>query len=938
MPSILKGYNYDIFISYRQKDNKGERWVSEFVEALKIELESTFKEEISVYFDINPHDGLLETHDVDASLKEKLKCLIFIPIISRTYCDPKSFAWEHEFKTFVEQSSKDQFGLRIRLPVGNVASRLLPVRIHDLDEEDINLCESVLGSVLRGVEFIYNSAGVNRPLRSKEEKPFDNLNKTIYRDQINKVALAVRDIIEGMKSSATDDKLKEKEFKPENKLEKKIILAGETVLVEKPEKKPKSDKVKPETVKKLKYFPLKVKVLALGIPIVLAILIVVILNTNHRAKVKWATEDLLPDVEKFFDSTDYIEAFNIATKAERFIPENSELKDWLSKVVTRLTVLTDPPGADVYIKEYSDTGGIWYKLGQTPIDSIRMPVATFYRFKIEKPGYETVFGATRTSVNTLSRKLFKAGDMPAGMVYVDGYWDEVKNSWEEENGFFIDKYEVTNLHFKEFVDKGGYRNSDYWKNEFIKEGKKLSWVEAMSEFIDKTDRAGPSTWEAGDYPEGQDDYPVSGISWYEAAAFAEYKGKVLPTADHWDSGVGFYWHSIWVNFGPEIFPLSNFNIKGPAPVGHMSNISCYGTFDMAGNVREWNWNNTGFGRIISGGGWSDENYMFNEWAQMPPFDRSPMNGFRCAKYLDKEKIPVTAFRLIEMATRGKADYSFETPVPESIFRIYKNQFLYDKTDLNPIIEDRDESHKNWIVEKVSFNAAYENDRMITYLLLPKNSSPPFQTLIFFPGSYATEAKDLGPEASINSYLDYVLKSGRAVAYPVYFRTYERNDGKSDYYPAENHQYTEVLIKWVKDFSRTIDYLETRADIDTSKLGFYGHSWGGRLGGIIPAVENRLAVNILVVGGLSNVKPFPEADGINYVPRIKIPTLMLNGRYDSSFPIKNSVMPFFNNLGTPEADKRLLIYETGHYVSKSDRTKEILSWCDKYLGPVKYESQ
>ena len=95
MSSIIEGYNYDIFISYRQKDYEGERWVSEFVKALKTELESTFKEEISVYFDINPHDGLLETHVVDASLNEKLNCLIFIPIISRTYCDPISFAWEH---------------------------------------------------------------------------------------------------------------------------------------------------------------------------------------------------------------------------------------------------------------------------------------------------------------------------------------------------------------------------------------------------------------------------------------------------------------------------------------------------------------------------------------------------------------------------------------------------------------------------------------------------------------------------------------------------------------------------------------------------------------------------------------------------------------------------------------------------------------------------
>jgi TolB-like protein/Tfp pilus assembly protein PilF len=195
MSSIIEGYNYDIFISYRQKDNKHDGWVTEFVNNLKGELESTFKEEISVYFDINPHDGLLETHDVDDSLKDKLKCLVFIPIISRTYCDPKSFAWEHEFKAFIEQASQDQFGLKVKLPNGNVASRVLPVRIHDLDTNDIKLCESILEGVLRGVEFIYKSPGVNRSLRSIEDRPNDNLNKTLYRDQINKVALAIRDII-----------------------------------------------------------------------------------------------------------------------------------------------------------------------------------------------------------------------------------------------------------------------------------------------------------------------------------------------------------------------------------------------------------------------------------------------------------------------------------------------------------------------------------------------------------------------------------------------------------------------------------------------------------------------------------------------------------------------------------------------------------------------
>lgn len=200
MSSIIPGFEYDIFISYRQKDNKLGGWVTEFVKNLKGELESTFKEEVSVYFDTNPHDGLLETHDVDESLKDKLKCLVFIPIISRTYCDPKSFAWEHEFRAFVDLASHDQYGLKIKLPYGNVSNRVLPVRIHDLDTEDINLCETLLGSKLRGVEFIYKEPGVNRSLSPKDDER-KNLNGTIYRNQINKVALAVKEIIQALKTN-----------------------------------------------------------------------------------------------------------------------------------------------------------------------------------------------------------------------------------------------------------------------------------------------------------------------------------------------------------------------------------------------------------------------------------------------------------------------------------------------------------------------------------------------------------------------------------------------------------------------------------------------------------------------------------------------------------------------------------------------------------------
>jgi len=213
MASILPGYEYDIFISYRQKDNRHDGWVTEFVENLKGELESTFKEEISVYFDINPHDGLLETHNVDASLKEKLKCLIFIPIISQTYCDSKSFAWQNEFVAFNKMAKDDQFGIDIRLGGGNVASRILPVRIHDLDPEDKMLLEKELGGFIRGIDFIYKEPGVNRPLKPGDDEK-KNLNGTMYRNQLNKVANAVKEIIVALKKYNQPDEgtLKKKDL------------------------------------------------------------------------------------------------------------------------------------------------------------------------------------------------------------------------------------------------------------------------------------------------------------------------------------------------------------------------------------------------------------------------------------------------------------------------------------------------------------------------------------------------------------------------------------------------------------------------------------------------------------------------------------------------------------------------------------------------------
>ena len=192
--AVLPDFEYDIFISYRHNDNRS-GWVTEFVSALQEELAATIKEPLSIYFDRNPHDGLLETHNVDKSLEGKLKCLIFIPIISQTYCDTKSFAWQHEFVAFNKLAKEDLFGRDIKLNNGNVASRILPIKIHDLDSEDRSAIESEIGGVLRAIEFIYKEPGVNRSLKPIDHKS-DNYNKTDYSNQLNKVANAIKEIIQ----------------------------------------------------------------------------------------------------------------------------------------------------------------------------------------------------------------------------------------------------------------------------------------------------------------------------------------------------------------------------------------------------------------------------------------------------------------------------------------------------------------------------------------------------------------------------------------------------------------------------------------------------------------------------------------------------------------------------------------------------------------------
>ncbi len=685
-----------------------------------------------------------------------------------------------------------------------------------------------------------------------------------------------------------------------------------------------------------------------AIPAVCAVLIIALASIwflDRQAKIRWAREEILPEVERLIEASwrDTTEPYRLAEEAERYIPNDPKLAELYSKCSLNINIQTEPPGADILVKEYDKPDSEWEFLGVSPLENIRMPVGIF-RWKMEKEGYETVLAASSTwdtdiekpilIPNDLARVLDEKGRIPAGMVRVTG----AETSLGKLDDFYIDKYEVTNKQYKEFIDNGGYKNKEYWKHEFIKDGRVLTWEQAMAEFVDQTGRPSPDTWQAGDYPEGQGDYPVSGVSWYEATAYAEFVGKSLPTGHHWGLARGEYTSLIkWPQLGGfAVFaPFSNFEGKGPVAVGSLPGITSYGAYDMAGNVREWCWNETSGGKLMRGGAWNDNPYRFTELAGAPPFDRSSHNGFRCCLYPDPDKIPESAFA---MTTFGETtDFYKEKPVPDSIFQVYKEQFLYDKTDLNARLESRDESSGDWIYERIIFDAAYGNESIIANLFLPKNTPPSYQTVIYFPGVaslFQSSSEDLRNYYEFPVFLSFLLKNGRAVLYPVYKGTFERRDNAliPIHVGDNSHSYTNFLTQLVKDFKKSIDYLETRQDIDSSKIAYYGMSWGGMLGAIIPAVEERLKTAIILGGGLSG-RGRPEANQINYITRVKMPFLMLHGKYDTIFPYETSIKPMFDLLGTPDTQKELKLYETDHIPPRNEFIKEILAWLDRYLGPV-----
>jgi dienelactone hydrolase len=658
----------------------------------------------------------------------------------------------------------------------------------------------------------------------------------------------------------------------------------------------------------------------------------------RQARVGWANDVAIPEIERLLMASDTQKPFELAKRVEKIEPGNERLSRIMPLIAGSLTVETNPAGAEVSIRAYGRTDLAWESLGRAPAVKVRLAQG-YKHWRVEKPGYAPAEGCTYIlpgDEQALKVKLDRLDQAPPGMVRVAGqiqglpYYRLFTSPGADLKDYWIDRYEVTNRQYRAFVDAGGYRDPRYWKFEFRKDGRTLSWKDAMALFVDRTDRPGPANWELGACPPGTMDSPVTGVSWYEAAAFAEYAGKRLPSAYHWTLAAG-------IHDGEFVIPLSNFQGRGLAAVGAFKGLGRFGTYDMAGNAKEWCSNDVEGKRACLGGAWNEAQYWFENFDAYPPYMRGDNFSFRCILLATEPGVTTAADEALTL--EPETDFSRLAPCSDDVFRAYQSLYSFTRTPLEARVESRQEWSEETIIEKVSYADAEGTDRVIAYLFLPRQGRPPFQSVVYFPGSGANFLSSVFDYGTVKSReVELFTRGGRAFIFPVFWNTFER---KIKTTPERTRQFLkDRMIRHHRELVRTLDYLETRPDLDKDKIAYQGLSWGAWAGPLHVALEKRFKAANFLGGGFYwemyvPERGSPEWDAANFAPRVAAPVLMQNGQFDVYFDLETNVRPLFRLLGTPEKDKSLRVYPSGHSVwLLNEYRKDISDFFDRYLGPVK----
>ena len=681
----------------------------------------------------------------------------------------------------------------------------------------------------------------------------------------------------------------------------------------------------------------------------LLVLTAIVWGFRRQANLRWARGQIT-QIEQLAHERNYFEAYDLAAQVKQYLPEDATVAKLMPTIADQLSVASEPAGARIYLTRFGSEKA--ELIGTTPLSKHAFARGE-YILRLEKDGFAP-FERTINSKLTLAGnkfvppddpsdfkiKLIAADQMPERMTFVPGGKYKLTSRTRPTDqtvqleDFFIDKYEVTNREYKEFISAGGYFNQQYWKH--------LSNPEAIKgfpkEFKDRTGLPGPRSWLNQTFPEGKAEHPVTDITWHEAAAYAAFRGKQLPTIFQWEkaarNGLLSYTSDYAMPWGGmvysgEVAGHANFSSNGTMAVHSFPfGMSPFGCFNMAGNVSEWCLNELTDGFTVAGGSWQDQYYLFTDVGAFPATYSADRLGFRCVRNLPSNKGDQGAMRID--TTKQIPVYK---PTSEAHFQSLLSHFRYDPTPLDAqILETKDTDE--WRREKISFIAGNE-ERALGYLYLPKSAKAPFQVLQFVPAGDVYEGFFTVSD-SVEMQVAPFIKSGRAL-WAVVFKSFkERAAYGYGNFGWNTVKRREEMVRNATDLRRGLDYLATRSDMDLSRVAYYGYSAGATEGLIYAAVESRYRALVFTAGGLSarSLNWIAEASPPNFMFHLKAPKLLLNGRYDEVHPLKTWIEPLYQALPEP---KRLHLYDAGHTPPLEIIVPVVNTWLDETLGAVKRES-
>jgi len=663
-----------------------------------------------------------------------------------------------------------------------------------------------------------------------------------------------------------------------------------------------------------------------------------------RSREKARAIALLPRIQNLAAEGNYMAAYPLALRAQRYLGNDSAFNELFAAATNEISVKSDPVGAQVFIAAFGDStiadSSDGKLIGTTPIVRYIVPRVD-HRLLVRAPGYEPVrriasrFLTQSEGLNAAARDieldvhLPATGSVPEGMEPVPGGRYEIvghdigRGQSAELAPFAMDRFEVSNEKYAEFVRGGGYRNTALWR---------AGLAINVASFVDKTGLPAPREWVNGEPPAGRAAHPVTGVSWSEAAAYCAWRGKRLPSLFEWEKASRdgrisrFFVRMPWGYYDARSLGVvrANFSGSGTAPVASFPfAISPYGIYNMAGNVKEWIANRVGDGWATTGGSWQDPMYLFSQVGTQPERGSATI-GFRCAKTLAPNETAAGSGPLPITTT-----VPVYKPVAPAALAALLEHYRYDRMPANPrgrtVLETAD-----WIRERLWIDGP-KGDSVLVYMYLPRNAEPPYQPIVHIPSSAAFG--QLAVPALVEDGVSGLIKAGRAIVAPVFTGMIERQ-GAQRSRPAPNSVEFRDLMVWnATEMRLAMDYAAARPDIDSTRFAYFAISFGA--GSRLPfvAVDPRFRAVVLLGAGIDErIQPtLPEAANFNFAPYIRAPKLVINGRQDDEHPWQTRGKPLWDLLRQPK--ELLLVDGAGHLVPVEIRTPRINAFLDRKLGPV-----